>query len=516
VLLTDLVQASARVAATSGRLDKVALLADALRRASPAEAPLVVGYLSGVLPQGRVGLGWAALRETLQAAGADRPGLALRQVDETFTRVAAVAGKGAGRERIRLLGDLMGRATAEEREFLARLVMGELRQGAVEGLMLEAVARAAEVPPEAVRRAVMATGDLAAAAQVALSEGRGGLERLGVALFRPLQPMLAQAAADSDDALRVLGEAALEWKLDGARIQAHKSGDEVRVYSRQLRDVTPAVPEVVELIRALPAREVIVDGEAIALRPDQSPHPFQVTMRRFGRRLDVERLRHELPLAAFAFDLLYLDGASLLDQPQARRSAVLAGILPSAALVPRIVTHDADAARAFLAEARRRGHEGIMAKRLDAPYSAGSRGSAWLKVKPAVTLDLVVLAAEWGHGRRRGWLSNLHLGARDPDAGGFVMLGKTFKGMTDEMLAWQTERLLALEVARDGHTVYVRPELVVEVAFNDIQASPHYPGGVALRFARVKRYRTDKPAGAADTIAEVRRLHAGGSPSRRP
>jgi DNA ligase-1 len=515
MLLDDLVQVSARVSATGGRLDKVALLADALRRASPDDVSLVLHYLSGVLPQGRVGLGWAALQETLQAAGAERPALTLRDVDRTFTRVAAVAGRGAARERARLLREVMARATAGERDFLARLILGELRQGAVEGLMREAVARAAAVPPEAVRRAVMAVGQLDAAARVALTEGRAGLDRLGVSLFRPVQPMLAQAAADPDDALRLLGEAALEWKLDGARIQVHKSGDEVRVFSRQLRDVTPAVPEVVELIRPLPARELILDGEAIALRPDTSPHPFQVTMRRFGRRLDVDRLRRELPLAACMFDLLYLDGESLLDEPHTRRVAALGANVPAAALVPRIVTHQPDAARAFLADARRRGHEGIMAKRLDALYSAGSRGSAWLKVKPAVTLDLVVLAAEWGHGRRRGWLSNLHLGARDPDAGGFVMLGKTFKGLTDEMLAWQTERLLALEVARDGHTVYVRPELVVEVAFNDVQASPQYPGGVALRFARVKRYRPDKPATAADTIAEVRRLHAGGSPPPR-
>jgi DNA ligase-1 len=282
------------------------------------------------------------------------------------------------------------------------------------------------------------------------------------------------------------------------------------VFSRQLREVTPAVPEVVELVRALPARDLILDGEAIALRPGGGPLPFQVTMRRFGRRLDVERLRSELPLSAFAFDLLYRDGAPLLDEPLERRFAALRELLPPAALVPRLVTASPEAAREFLDQARTTGHEGIMAKRLDSPYAAGNRGSAWLKVKPAATLDLVVLAAEWGHGRRHGWLSNLHLGARDPATGGFVMLGKTFKGMTDEMLAWQTERLLALEVARDGHTVHVRPELVVEVAFNDVQQSPQYAGGVALRFARVKRYRTDKSAAEADTIAQVRALQPGG------
>jgi DNA ligase-1 len=508
MLLDDLVKASARVTATGSRLEKIAHLADLLRRAPPDDVGIVLHYLSGALPQGRVGLGWAALAGAMPDGGGGEPVLDLREVDATFTRIATVAGRGAARDKARLLRELLQRATVAEREFLARLVMGELRQGAVEGLMLEAVARAARVSVEAVRRGMMTTGDLAAVARVALAEGDGGLARLAVVLFRPVQPMLAQTAADPDAALHQLREAALEWKLDGARIQVHKAGDEVRVFSRQLREVTRAVPEVAELIRPLPARELILDGETIALRPDGAPWPFQVTMRRFGRKLEVNRLRAALPLTAFAFDLLYLDGASLLDQPLTRRMAALRETLPPAAVVPGAVTADLAVARAFLADARARGHEGIMAKRLDAPYAAGSRGSAWLKVKPAATLDLVVLAAEWGHGRRQGWLSNLHLGARDPQSGAFVMLGKTFKGMTDEMLAWQTERLLALEVARDAHTVYVRPELVVEVAFNDVQASPQYAGGLALRFARVKRYRTDKTADQADAITEVRRLHA--------
>ncbi len=318
--------------------------------------------------------------------------------------------------------------------------------------------------------------------------------------------MLAQAAADVADALTQLGEAGFEYKLDGARIQVHKAGDTVRVFWRQLNDVSGAVPEVVDVVRRLPAGEAILDGEAIALRSDGMPLPFQVTMRRFGRKLDVDRLKAELPLVCFFFDLLYADGAVLLDEPYARRFARLAGIVPDDRRVPRIVTADVGAAMAFYERAIAAGHEGLMAKALGAGYDAGARGAAWLKVKPARTLDLVVLAAEWGHGRRRGWLSNLHLGARDPESGGFVMLGKTFKGMTDEMLAWQTQRLLELELGRDRYTVHVRPELVVEVAFNDVQASPQYPGGLALRFARVKRYRMDKTAAAADTLAAVQQI----------
>jgi DNA ligase-1 len=309
-----------------------------------------------------------------------------------------------------------------------------------------------------------------------------------------------------DEALAELGRAAIEWKLDGARVQIHKSGDEVRIYSRLHNEVSPAVPEIVELVRALPAHQLILEGEAIALRPDGTPHPFQTTMTRFGRRLDVTRARADVPLSLFVFDLLHLDGAPLLDRPLADRAAALAGAVPAALIVPRLVTDSAEVAREFLEQTLARGHEGIMAKALDSVYEAGRRGRRWLKVKPVQTLDLVVLAAEWGHGRRRGWLSNLHLGARDPATGGFVMLGKTFKGMTDEMLAWQTERLQALATSQEGHVVHVRPELVVEVAFNDLQASPHYPGGLALRFARVKGYRPDKSPADADTIDTLRAI----------
>ena len=420
--------------------------------------------------------------------------------------IARTGGKGSGATRRRLLQALLGRLNDDERHFLYGLVMGELRQGAVEGLVVEALAHAAGVPAADVRRAVMMAGDVSRVARVALVEGQTGLAAFAVQLFRPVLPMLAGTAESEEEALAELGEAALEYKLDGARVQIHKHGDEIRVYSRRLNEVTPAVPELVEAARRMPARELILEGEAIALRRDGTPHPFQTTMSRFGRRLEVERMRGTTPLTLFLFDLLYLDGAPLIDEPLYRRSAELVKTAPAELLVPRLVTASVEEAREFLAASLGRGHEGMMAKAVDSPYEAGRRGRRWLKVKPVRTLDLVVLAAEWGHGRRRGWLSNLHLGARDAERGGFVMLGKTFKGMTDEMLAWQTEKLQQLEVSRDGHTVYVRPELVVEVAFNDLQASPQYPGGLALRFARIKGYRPDKSAADADTLATLREI----------
>jgi DNA ligase-1 len=459
-----------------------------------------------VVPQNKLGVGWAALQAAASGVPAESSGLELVEVNAALERISRTGGKGSAETRQRLLRELLSRMTADEQQFLVGLITGELRQGALEGLVAEAVARAAAVPADEVRRAVMLAGDLPRVAHAALTEGSAGLSRFDVRLFRPVLPMLAGTAETEMEALAELGEAVLEWKLDGARVQIHKSGDDVRVYSRRLNEVTPAVPEVAEQARALPARELILEGEAIALRPDGTPLPFQTTMTRFGRRLDVARVRGTVPLTLFLFDLLYLDGVSLLDEPLARRAEALARTVPASLLVPRIVTASADAAREFLAEALARGHEGIMAKALDAPYEAGRRGRRWLKLKPVRTLDLVVLAAEWGHGRRRGWLSNLHLGARDQVGGGFVMLGKTFKGMTDEMLAWQTARLQELEVSRDGHTVYVRPELVVEVGFNDLQASPQYPGGLALRFARVKGYRPDKVAGDADTMATLREI----------
>jgi DNA ligase-1 len=385
--------------------------------------------------------------------------------------------------------------------------MGELRQGALEGVLVEAVARASGISSASVRRAAMMAGKLAPVASAALTEGEAGLSRFAVQIFQPVQPMLAQPA-DSLACARdeLTDDIALEWKLDGARIQAHKSGDDVRVFSRNLRDVTYAVPEVVESVRAIHAREAILDGEVIALRADGSPHPFQTTMQRFGRKLEVEALRRELPLTPFFFDCLALDGQPLIDHPQIDRYGLLASAAPDL-VVPNCVRPTPTAADQFLEETIARGHEGVMAKALGASYAAGRRGQNWLKIKVARTLDLVVLAAEWGHGRRRGWLSNLHLGARDPVHGSFVMLGKTFKGLTDRMLAWQTEKLLTLEISRTDYTVYVKPELVVEIAFNDVQGSPHYPGGVALRFARVKAYRPDKSAADADTIDAVKEIY---------
>jgi len=374
-------------------------------------------------------------------------------------------------------------------------------------VMVEALAKASGAAVDRVRRAVMLAGDIAPVARALLEQGEIALSQYDVQLFRPVQPMLAGTADDVGGALADLGhgEAALEFKLDGARVQVHRSGDDVVVYSRSLNDVTRAVPEVVEAVRALPVKDLILDGEVLSLQPDGRPQPFQVTMRRFGRKLDVQRMRGELPMSPFWFDLLYLNGGNLLDEPQSRRFAALSEIA-GASLIPHTTTSDATRAGEFLEEALSRGHEGIMAKAIHAPYAAGARGQSWLKVKRAHTLDLIILAAEWGHGRRHGKLSNLHLGAPDTEKGGFAMLGKTFKGLTDEMLTWQTQELLKIEISRDNYTVYVEPKLVAEIAFNEIQVSPRYPSGLALRFARVKRYRTDKSAAQADTFQTVQKL----------
>ena len=514
LLLSDLVAASDRAAETSSRLAKRDAIAEVLRRASADEVEIAVAWLSGETRQGRIGVGWATL-SALRGTPAAAPQLTLGEADEALGAVATTAGKGSAVARTATLRALFERATAAEQDFLVRLLVGELRQGALEGVMLDAVAAAAGIPAADVRRAAMVTGRLGEVARIALGEGEGqgaaGLTRFAVALHRPVQPMLATPADDIAAAMSKLGTAALEWKVDGARVQVHKAGGEVKVYTRALKDVTASAPEIVEALHALPAHELILDGEAIALAADGAPLPFQVTMRRFGRKLDVERMRAELPLAVYFFDCLHVDGVSLLDRPAHERFDALAAALPKALVIPRIVTADVAAAEDFYADALARGHEGVMAKALDAPYEAGRRGASWLKVKRAHTLDLVVLAAEWGHGRRHGWLSNLHLGARDPTVAhspsGWVMLGKTFKGMTDALLEWQTAELLAREVRRDAYTVWVRPELVVEIAFNDLQESPHYPGGLALRFARVKGYREDKAAADADTIETVRALY---------
>jgi DNA ligase-1 len=499
--LVDLVD---RVRSTTKKTEKVSLLAEFLRQTKGRETALAALYLSGDLPQGRIGIGW----KMVQAAMTDQPPsgspLTLFDVDQALGAVAADEGPGSSERKIRSLRALLERTDARGRRLLTGLLMGELRQGALEGLVQEAVARAARLPPADVRQAVMFSGNLGEVARAALEEGAGGLSRFTLRLLSPVAPMLAHAAEDVGEALDRLGEAAFEYKLDGARIQVHKAGDEVRVFTRQLQDVTPRVGEVVAWARALPTRGIVLEGETLALRPDGKPQPFQVTMRRLGRSKEVEAARQELPLSSFFFDCLFLEGEGpLVTLPYEARADRLLRTIPPGSSLPRIVTGRPEVAQQFMRQALGAGHEGLMAKSLTAPYSAGQRGFHWLKLKSARTLDLVVLAVEWGSGRRKGWLSNLHLGARDLASGQFVMLGKTFKGLTDETLKWQTERLLSLEVGRDDWTVYVRPELVVEIAFSDLQESPRYPAGLALRFARVKRYRPEKPAHEADTIQTV-------------
>jgi DNA ligase 1 len=506
VLLDEVARTSAAVANSSARLAKVERLAACLRRLEPAEVHPAVAFLSGELRQRQIGVGWAALRDA--PAPAATPTLTVTEVDAAFERIGRQAGPGSQAERRRLLGELFGRATAGEQKLLVGLLSGELRQGALEGVMVEAIAKAAEVPAAEVRRALMLRGALGPVAAAALTDGVGGLRAFHLEVGRPLQPMLASTAPTIEAALERVGEAGVEWKLDGARVQVHKAGAEVAVFTRTLDDITARVPEVVAAALALPVAAAVLDGEVIALQPDGRPHPFQVTASRVGSRLEVERLAASLPLTVFLFDLLHLDGQDLIDRPGAERAAALAATAPEALRMPRQVTGDPAVAAAFLADTLARGHEGVMVKSLAATYEAGRRGAGWLKVKPVHTLDLVVLAAEWGHGRRRGWLSNLHLGARDPDSGGFVMLGKTFKGLTDKLLGWQTERFLELaDGPTDGYVVRVRPELVVEIAFDGLQTSPRYPGGLALRFARVVRYRPDKRPEEADTIQTVRALH---------
>jgi DNA ligase-1 len=505
-LLAEVVRASAAVAATSSRLAKIRVIADCLRALEPDEIEIALPYLSGDIRQGRLALGYASLRSAM-GPPASSPRLTITDVDAAFQDLKTVKGKGAAAARERQLKELFEKATAEEQDFLRRLIVGELRQGALEGVMLEALAAAAGLPASEVRRAATFAGGIAPVARAALSGGAKALEPFSIRLMQPVLPMLAQSAEDLAAALAQLGEALLEWKLDGARIQVHKSGGEVRVFTRNLNDVTQRVPEIISSAKEVDAESLILDGEAIALRADGRPHPFQVTMRRFGRKLDVEALRGELPLSVFFFDCLLRDGEALVDRGARERHDILRQVLPSGMVTPSLITSDLAKAEAFQADALARGHEGLMAKAPGAPYESGRRGAGWLKIKSAHTLDLVVLAAEWGSGRRRGWLSNLHLGARDPASGEFVMLGKTFKGLTDETLEWQTREFLAREIQRDDWTVYLRPELVVEIAFNDVQESSQYPGGMALRFARVKGYRPDKRAEEADTIDTVRRLY---------
>lgn len=509
-LLVSLVETSQRVGATSGRIAKVREIAGLLRSLQPGEIETGVHYLSGEIVQGRIGIGYAALRTAASSAAAETASLTIAEVDALLTRIAAMRGAGSTANRAAALAGLFSRATSPEQQFLLRLLSGELRQGALAGVMIEAIASAAsEIPVAQIRRAAMYASNLGALARVAMLEGSAALARFQLEMFSPVSPMLAQTAADVEEALSVLeGDVAFEWKMDGARIQVHKVESEIRIYTRNLNEVTDAIPEIVESVRALPARVLVLDGEAIAFDPSERPHPFQVTMRRFGRKLDVAQMREKLPIRAYFFDCLRYEDQSIEDQPARLRFESLSRAVPASALVPRLITRSEVAAQEFYDAALNAGHEGLMAKALDTAYEAGNRGAGWLKIKRAHTLDVVVLAAEWGHGRRSGKLSNLHLGALDPATGQHVMLGKTFKGLTDAMLEWQTRELLARETRRDQWTVYVRPELVVEIAFSDLQESSRYPGGLALRLARVKRYREDKHAGDADNMDAVRRIHA--------
>jgi ATP-dependent DNA ligase I len=526
VLLDELVRTSAAVASAAARNAKVEEISMLLAAAPPGEVQIAVAFLSGELRQRQIGVGYAALGEPLRSAGpVAEPSLTLADTDAAFAAIGAVTGQGAQSERRRLLAALLSRATDSERSFLIRLLAGDLGQGAQEGVMTAAIARSAGVPADLVRRAHQLGGSLPEVAQAALG-GSGGpdtdrdtdravaaLRSFTLRVGRPLRPMLAAAAASIGAALERISPAAVEWKIDGIRIQVHKNDNEVTVFTRTLDDITARVPEIADALLRIDARTAVLDGEAVALFPDGRPRPFQVTSGRAASHDSSGQQRADLPLTPFFFDLLHLDGADLIDAPGSERHALLSRILPAGLVIPRIVTADPGTAEEFFTDAVARGHEGVVVKSLDGGYAAGRRGSEWIKVKPRHTLDLVVLAAEWGHGRRRGWLSNLHLGARDPATGELVMLGKTFKGLTDEMLAWQTTRLLELAdppaaAGGAGSSQYgivrVRPELVAEIAFDGVQASSRYPGGVALRFARVLRYRPDKAAGEADTIDSVR------------
>lgn len=504
--LIRLVEASVDVASTRGQKKKVERLASVLRDAKPPLLGLCAQVLAGESPVGKIGVGYALAQRVRAAASAStETSLTVEGLIARMRAIKQISGKGSTAKREQELGALLSACTAAEQSFVLRLMLGELRQGALEAVVVDAVAVATDTERAAVRRAVMLSGGIARVADAAATGGNAALGAFQLELMRPLQPMLAQPAGDVEEAMTELGETSIELKLDGARVQVHKDGDQIEVFSRKLNRVTAAVPEVVEAVRAMPASKLVLDGETIALREDGRPHPFQVTMRRFGRKLDVEAMRAELPLSVRFFDCLRVDEDTVLDMPGRERHAALVGAVPDALLVPRIVPASPEDADTFLQKAYADGHEGAMVKSLDAPYEAGKRGKGWRKIKQSHTLDLVVIAAEWGSGRRHGKLSNLHLAARGPD-GTFVMLGKTFKGLTDALLEWQTTELLARKVGREDHIVHVRPELVVEIAFNDVQASPHYPAGMALRFARVKRYRDDKTAAQADTVDAVRAL----------
>jgi DNA ligase-1 len=498
--LADVVTASRLVAETGSRSRKVAILADPLRRLDAGEVPIAVGFLSGAPRQGRVGVGYSTL-SSLDRVPASEPSLSIGDLDRAITEVQAATGTGSATRRREILGDVLRRATQDEGDFIRRLFTGALRQGALAGLMVDAVARASGVPGEIARRALMLSGDLTRTAAIAMTEGEEGLRGVGFEIFRPVLPMLASTAETVAEAVASFELASVEWKLDGIRIQVHRHGDDVRVYTRNLNEITHVLGGVVEAVRQLPVGQAVMDGEALWMS-STGPAAFQDTVAQMDSEAPPENI------VTFLFDLLHVDGEDLLDTPLRERVARLEAIAP-ALKVHGVLTSDLEEGKRILDEALRTGHEGVVVKDAASPYSAGRRGKAWRKVKPVKSYDLVVLGAEWGHGRRQGWLSNLHLGARDPSTGEFVMVGKSFKGLTDELLRWQTEALLERETAREGIAVLVRPELVVEIALDGVQSSTRYAGGVALRFARVKRYRPDKDASEADTIDDLRALLRG-------
>jgi DNA ligase 1 len=496
-LFADVVTASAAVAETPARSRKVAILAELLRALERAEVAPSVGFLSGVPRQGRVGIGYARVYGTDVPAAAGAT-LTIADIDHAIDEIEAATGPGSQARRRELLNALFARATSAEADFLRRLLTGELRQGALAGLMADAVAKAAGVPAAIARRALMLSGDLPHTAEIAMGGGEEALRAIGFELFRPILPMLASPAATVADAVTSFDCASVEWKLDGIRIQIHRRGEEVRIYTRNLNDIMASLPGIATVIARLPVTQTVLDGEALWMGPD-GPAAFQETVSLIDSDAPPEGV------VTFLFDILHLDGEDLLDRPLRERADALAAIAPELQ-IPRTLTSDPDVAEQVLADALEAGHEGVVIKDAASLYAAGRRGKAWRKVKPVETFDLVVLGAEWGHGRRRGWLSNLHLGARDPDTGDFIMVGKTFKGLTDELLEWQTAEFLARESARHGIVVEVRRELVVEIALDGVQTSTRYPGGIALRFARVKRYRPDKDPAEADTIDALRAL----------
>ncbi|MEU9365233.1 ATP-dependent DNA ligase [Streptomyces avermitilis] len=507
MLLSRLAHVSREVAATSARSRKIALLAELFRDADADDVPIVIPYLAGRLPQGRLGIGWKLLGRPVTPAS--EPSLTVRDVDARLTAVGAVTGTGSQAGRGRLMGELMAAATDVEQAFLRGLLTGEVRQGALDAVAVEGLAEATGAPPADVRRAVMLAGSLQTVARALLAEGPGALDGFRLTVGRPVLPMLAHSATSVSEAVGKLGACAVEEKLDGIRVQLHRDGDDVRIYTRTLDDITDRLPELTSAALELRGDRFILDGEVIALDGDGRPRSFQEIAGRVGSRVDVATAAAAVPVSPVFFDALSVGGRDLLDLPFTERHAELARLVPEPMRVRRALVsgpEDGAAAETFLADTLARGHEGVVVKALDAPYSAGRRGASWLKVKPVHTLDLVVLAAEWGHGRRTGKLSNLHLGARAAD-GSFAMLGKTFKGMTDAMLTWQTERLTELALEENGNVVTVRPELVVEIAYDGLQKSTRYPAGVTLRFARVVRYREDKTPAEADTVETLLAAH---------